>query len=215
MLIITFERARTPKQINNRQNNIMKVTKKILQNESFRKLNFSRISKETKLSRSAIYQYYQNTEEVLANILVIEFQNLNNELKKHHPRQLDNVCTILFDSIKNRVVLLKLLSLNFSIIEDSISNAMFLKLKKQIFLFMSIVKKMLIQSVPFTIDDTQLSEIQYSLLTVMCSIYPVTHDDGNHLALLKRINSNFEKPHYETLLQYNIENIIKSVSVDS
>ncbi|MCK8607156.1 TetR/AcrR family transcriptional regulator [Apilactobacillus ozensis] len=189
----------------------MESAKSILNEQSFRKVNFSSISKKTKLSRSAIYQYYKNPEEILANILMVEFKDLNEQLTKNSPKNVNEMCDKLFQYIKNRRLLLKLLSLNFSIIEDNLSDKIFLNLKDSIFTFLAIVKKMLVQINP-NLKNSQISYVQYSLLTTLSSIYPITHDDGNHLAMIRKVDATFIKPDYKELLEANIKNILSTIA---
>ncbi|GAA6236554.1 TetR/AcrR family transcriptional regulator [Apilactobacillus micheneri] len=188
----------------------MNSAKSILENESFRSITFSNISKKTNLSRPSIYKYYKFPEEILANILSIEFQNLNKEIIKKNPKNIRELSSLLVKKIKDKKLMLKLLSLNFSIIEDNIRKDNFIKLKEQIFKFIDILKRM-IKNINSKIEEEKIFKIQYSILTVLSSIYPITHDDSKHLDLIKTVNPNFNKPDYKELLEYNIFNILKEV----
>ncbi|UQS86877.1 hypothetical protein MOO44_08440 [Nicoliella spurrieriana] len=103
---------------------------------------------------------------------------------------------------------MKLLSINFSIIEDNIRDEPFLAFKKQIFQFMAILQAKLLTVDP-ELNPAEIERIKYSMLTMMAAIYPVTHDDGNHVTLMQQINPKFAKPNYAELLWENIAQIFE------
>ncbi|MBW1605873.1 TetR/AcrR family transcriptional regulator [Lactobacillus sp. Sy-1] len=186
----------------------MNSAKQIIEKESFKSVTFSNIAKLTKLSRPSIYKYYQFPEEILSNILEIEFSAFNDELAALKPTTLAELQTALVSNILKRDLMMKLLAINFSIIEDNIREEPFLAFKQQIFRFMNIIETQ-IKLVTTTMKHSEIERIKYSLLTMMAAIYPVTHDDGNHVALMQNTNPQFYKPDYEELLTENIAQIFK------
>lgn len=78
-----FIRARTENQFQERRNEIINATEKLYRSFSFRQINFARISQETKIARSTIYNYYLNKEEIFLDIIERHYlklaQHIQNE----------------------------------------------------------------------------------------------------------------------------------------
>ena len=78
-----FIRARTEEQFNERRQEIINATKFLYQTYSFREINFSKISEQTKIARSTIYNYYLNKEEIFLDIILEYFLNIRDAIKEN------------------------------------------------------------------------------------------------------------------------------------
>ncbi|MHA8137541.1 hypothetical protein ACYATM_00185 [Lactobacillaceae bacterium Scapto_B20] len=177
----------------------MNAAKQIMETESFKEVTFSNIAKLTKLSRPSIYKYYQFPEEILANILMNELADFNAHLKATNVTKLSDLKNGLMQIILERDLMMELLALNFSIIKHNVRDDIFLLLGNQVAVFKQIINDQLM-AINQGITADQISIVQYALLTMMCSIYPLTHDDSYHVELMQKHNAELIKPSYEKLL---------------
>ncbi|MHA8110236.1 hypothetical protein ACYATP_01785 [Lactobacillaceae bacterium Melli_B4] len=182
----------------------MNAAKQIMVDASFKEVTFSNIAKLTKLSRPSIYKYYQFPEEILANILMNELADFNAQLKALPITERSDLTDGLVRIILKRDLMMELLALNFSIIKHNVRDDIFLLLGNQVAVFKQIINDQLL-NVNHEITPDKVAIVQYALLTMMCSIYPLTHDDSYHVELMQQHNAELIKPSYEKLLTSEVE----------
>ena len=72
---MSFQRARSENQIQDRIQEIIDATSSIYNSVGYEGLNFSAISEYTKFTRPNIYKYFNTKDEILLVILKEEFQS--------------------------------------------------------------------------------------------------------------------------------------------
>ena len=105
-----FIRARTEEQFNERRHEIINATKFLYQTYSFREINFSKISEQTKIARSTIYNYYLNKEEIFLDIILEYFLNIRAAIK-------ENLMNVKFNREQIISKLTKILIDNYDLLE--------------------------------------------------------------------------------------------------
>ncbi len=105
-----FIRARTEEQFNERRQEIINATKFLYQTYSFREINFSKISEQTKIARSTIYNYYLNKEEIFLDIILEYFLNIRDAIK-------ENFLNVKFEREQIVNKLTKILLDNYALLE--------------------------------------------------------------------------------------------------
>lgn len=75
-----FIRARNEEQFKERRKEIIDATEKLYKTFTFRQINFTKISQETNIARSTIYNYYLNKEEIFLDIIEFKFLDMANSV---------------------------------------------------------------------------------------------------------------------------------------
>ena len=75
-----FIRARNEEQFKERRKEIIEATEKLYKTFTFRQINFTKISQETNIARSTIYNYYLNKEEIFLDIIEFKFLDMANSV---------------------------------------------------------------------------------------------------------------------------------------
>ncbi|MDD3745684.1 MAG: TetR family transcriptional regulator [Anaerostipes sp.] len=139
-----FQRARTPEQIENRQNEIILACKEIYEKDGYDAVTIKGISEITSFTRPAIYSYYKTKEEIFLDILKEEFALWHSDLvnrcsmEKNHTRE--QFCTVLSDSLCDRTILLELLAVHLNTIENNTRLERLVEFKKTVYQFLDAFK---------------------------------------------------------------------------
>ncbi|MDD3338085.1 MAG: TetR family transcriptional regulator [Lachnospiraceae bacterium] len=139
-----FQRARTPEQIENRQNEIILACKEIYEKDGYDAVTMKGISEMTSFTRPAIYGYYKTKEEIFMDILKEEFSLWSEDFQKRCQRTNDNsretFCSLLADSMCDRTVLLELLSVHLNTMENNTRLERLVEFKKTVYQFFDILR---------------------------------------------------------------------------
>lgn len=120
-----FKRARNDEQIANRQDEIINACYSLYSNGKYDDITFGKISEMTSISRPSIYNYYITREEILLDVLEKEYfkwyDNLKNSFDKNIRLNKKDLCDLLVNSFDGFDTFLRLLSIQYSIIEKNCS----------------------------------------------------------------------------------------------
>lgn len=132
-----FQRARTPEQIEDRQNEIIHACKKIYREEGYEEVSLKRISEMTSFTRPAIYGYYKTKEEIFLDILKNEFalwkEDLEHRCTETTEYTREQFCKMIADSMCDRTVLLELLAVHLNTIENNTRLERLVAFKKTVY----------------------------------------------------------------------------------
>ena len=81
-----FQRARTEDQIAGRQKEIIAACDAIYREKGYAAAHFKAISGITSISRPSIYNYYKTKEEIFLDVLKLDYQKWEKELKAHYKK---------------------------------------------------------------------------------------------------------------------------------
>lgn len=139
-----FQRARTPEQIENRQNEILFACNEIYKKNGYDAVTIKGISEMTSFTRPAIYSYYKTKEEIFMDILKEEFSLLSEDFQRRCQKTNDYsrelFCSILADSMCDRTTLLELLSVHLNTMENNTRLERLVEFKKTVYQFFDILQ---------------------------------------------------------------------------
>ena len=172
---MNFQRARTQKQIETRQNEIMYACKKIYLDEGYEEVTLKKIAEITSFTRPAIYSYYKTKEEIFLDILKEEFANWQIGLLKNCNDVIDytreQFCVALANSMCDRTTLLELLAVHLNTIENNTSLERLVEFKKTVYQFFDTLKQELEKFFP-NIQTSDKEEFFDIFITYINGLYP-------------------------------------------
>lgn len=116
-----FKRARTEEQIAARHREIVSACSSLYLEGGFDAVNFKAISERTSVSRPALYNYYNTKEEVLLDMIQVDFDDWNDTLTSEFESQdsmtRDQFCRFITDTLSDRPLMLEFLSRHLSMLE--------------------------------------------------------------------------------------------------
>ncbi len=157
---------------NARREEIINACKELYKTMSFKEITIKEIASYTSFTRPSIYNYFETKEEIFLAILqkeyelwVEELQRVTDENKELNKEQ---IASALANSLKNRDLLLKLMSMNHYDMEANSRMESLVEFKKAYGSSMNAVENLLKKFCP----DIDISSFIYSYFPFIYGIYP-------------------------------------------
>lgn len=130
---MSFQRARTKAQINNRRDEILYACDYIYEIGGYDAVTIKAIAEQTSFSRPSIYTYFSTKEEIILGLLQKEYENWNEDLQNAFFTQTnktkEHFCNLLTDSLMKHEKLMRLQNNALTIIENSASDKKLVEFK--------------------------------------------------------------------------------------
>lgn len=215
---MTFQRARTEDQINNRIIEIVKAASDILDSVGYDDLTFTKISELTKFTRPNIYKYFKTKDEILLIIIENEFKlfvdSLISSFKLNRIYSIKESAEILTDRLIDHKRLIELYSV-LSLIEKNVSLESLASFKSKLHKEQTRLLQLLAQLFPKASEES-INELFYFQLTLAFGFYPSTkleciQKEALELAGITYNPPNFRESYMKAIYQlmYCLENEIK------
>lgn len=167
-----YLRARTKEQIDERKKEILDAMDSLYLKKELSSIYLKDISEMTHISRTAIYYYYKNKEEILLDSLYNHFIKLDDSLSTLLTKNLNK--EELIDSISSifeeNIIILKIMSSNLEDIERSTTLENLITLKTEFKRFQTTFK-LLVNKINPTLDE---NSILTTFIIMMYGYYPVS-----------------------------------------
>ena len=209
-----FKRARNDEQIANRQEEIINACYSLYSNGKYDDITFGKISEMTSISRPSIYNYYITREEILLDVLEKEYFKWYENLKKNFDENIrlnkKDLCNLLTNSFDEFDIFLRLLSIQYSIIEKNCSFEKLTQFKmntQEIF-------KLLESTVGKTFPRSSLESRSTFVLMIFSAIgnfYEMCNPNETSLKAMKIANREYKLPNFKELYTRYIETLISNL----
>lgn len=160
-----------------RREEIIDACAKLYETMGFKDVTIKEIGKVTSFTRTSIYNYFQTKEEIFLALIGREFSRWGEALAAAQAAcpvpDRAQVAEILADTLSERVLLLKILSMNMFEIEEKSSLEQLIGFKKAFCGTVDQLERMLAQMTP-PLDADGRKAFLYSFLPFMYGIYPYT-----------------------------------------
>lgn len=196
---MSFQRARSENQIQDRIQEIIDATSSIYNSVGYEGLNFSTISEYTKFTRPNIYKYFKTKDEILLIILKEEFQSFISSLIKSFKinklYSLYEISEIWADTLIKHGRLLDIYSILFTTIEKNVSVESLSEFKKEMVAIQFQLTDLIVQLFPNANNDNIINFI-YSELTLACGLYPMSKLSNLQMEAIKLSASGYTPPDF-------------------
>ncbi len=175
---MNFQRARTENQIASRQAEIVQACDVLYSKKGYEDVTLKAISEATSISRPTIYNYYKTKEEILLDLLKIEYLSWYKALKLHFEKTAsmtnEEYCRFLCDSLADREKFLKLQSVHYISIEKNCSLEKLIQFKKEIHPLLQLLQESIIKYFP-SVSDRDNDNFRFLFFALIQGTYSLTH----------------------------------------
>lgn len=208
-----FRRARNEEQIANRQTEIIDACYSLCLNSSYDDITFGKISEITSISRPSIYNYYLTREEILLDVLEREyfrwFKKFKDNCTENTRVNKSDFCDLLVNSFKDFVVFLKLLSIQYSVIEKNCSFEKLTQFKMSTQEILNFLESMVSKTFP-RLDSNLRNTSILMLFSFIGSIYEMCNPNEIQVKAMKVANREYNMPVFEDLSRKYIETLFSN-----
>ena len=167
----------SPELTNARKEEIINACKLLYKDMSFKDITIMKIADATSFSRASIYNYFETKEEIFLAILQKEYELWVAKLKditdSNDHMTKDGIAKVLADTLAERKLLLKLLSMNLYDMEENSREERLCDFKIAYGNSLHAVDDLL-QKFCHDMDETARREFLYSFFPFVYGIYPYT-----------------------------------------
>ena len=209
-----FKRARNDEQIANRQEEIINACYSLYSNGKYDDITFGKISKMTSISRPSIYNYYITREEILLDVLEKEyfkwFENLKNSFDENTRLNKKDLCDLLINSFDGFDIFLRLLSIQYSIIEKSCSFEKLTQFKMNTLSILKALENIVVKTFPRS-SAKDRSTFVLTVFSAVGSFYEMCNSNETQLKAMKVANREYRLPNFKDLYSKYIETLIANL----
>lgn len=168
-----YLRARTKEQFDERKKEILNAMDTLYLNKELNSIYLKDISEMTRITRTAIYFYYNSKEEILLDSLYNHFIELDDGLELLVDKALtkDEIINSIAKLLEQNIIILKIMSCNLEDIERSTTLENLIVLKTELKRFQTSFKK-LIKKCNCESDENIVTA---SFITMMYGYYPIAY----------------------------------------
>lgn len=206
-----FKRARNDVQIANRQEEIINACYSLYLNGKYDDITFGKISEITSISRPSIYNYYITKEEILLDVLEKEYfrwyENFKNSFDENIRLSKRDLCDLLVNSFDRFDIFLRLLSIQYNIIEKNCSFEKLTQFKMNIQQVINSLELLVGKVFPRSNIDSR-SEFILAMFSVVGILYEICNPNEIQSKAMKVANREYKLPNFKKLYSKYIESLI-------
>ena len=209
-----FKRARNDEQISNRQDEIINACYSLYLNGKYDDITFGKISEMTSISRPSIYNYYITREEILLDVLEREYfkwyDNFKNSFDENIRLNKKELSEILINSFNNCDIFLRLISIQYSIIEKNCSFEKLTQFKMNTQSIFKSLETVVGKTFSRSTNDAR-STFVLMLFSTLGSFYEMCNPNETEIKAMKIATRDYKLPKFEDLLSKHIETLIETL----
>lgn len=179
---------------NARREEIINACALLYKTKSFKDISMKEIGEVTSFTRTSIYNYFQNKEEIFLALLQREYEHWNvrlRQIREEHEKMMPTeFASVIAYSLEERKLLLKLMSMNHYDMEENSRIEKIIEMKVAYGQSMTEVRTCLEKFFPqMTIQDKQ--DFIFSFFPFMFGIYPYTVVSEKQKEAMKQAKVNY------------------------
>ena len=209
-----FKRARNDEQVANRQEEIINACYSLYLNGKYDDITFGKISEMTSISRPSIYNYYITREEILLDVLEKEYfkwyENFKNQFDENTRLNKKDLYNILINSFDGFDIFLKLLSIQYSIIEKNCSFEKLTQFKMNTQQILNWLESIIGKTFPRSSIENRSSFV-FLLFSAIGNFYEMCNQNETQHKAMKIANREYALPDFKELYSKYIETLISNL----
>ena len=207
-----FKRARNDEQIANRQEEIVNACYSLYSNGNYDNITFGKISEITSISRPSIYNYYITREEILLDVLEKEYFKWYENFKKQFDENVRlnkaELKELLVNSFNEFIIFLRLLSIQYSIIEKNCSFEKLTQFKMNTQSVLKSLEGVVGKTFPRSTSDAR-STFVLMIFSTLGSIYEMCNPNETEIKAMKIATRDYKLPEFKELATKYIDTLIE------
>ena len=162
---------------NARREEIIAACRKLYETMSFKEITLKEIGQLTTFTRTSIYNYFETKEEIFLALLQREYDAFTEDLDRlcesREELSLDELASLLAHALENRMLLLKLLSMNLYDMEANSRMERLIEFKASYGAWKDAVDRCLQKFCP-GLEEQGRQDFLYAFLPFVYGLYPYT-----------------------------------------
>lgn len=208
-----FQRARTKKQIEERQLDIINACDTLFDEGDYENVNIKAISEITTLTRSAIYTYYKTKDEILLDLLGYELADWKEELlvwcgetapldAEEFGRQFTNI-------VMKREKMVRHYCLLFTLLERNSRLEKLVEFKQKAIPAAGAVVQCIMTNFPHY-SQQEAAAIAEQMIALVIGLYPVAHLTLIQKEAIAISKTGYAEPDFESTCRKGICSLVKN-----
>lgn len=199
---------------NSRKNEIINAFEELYQTMRFRNISMREIGEKTSMTRSSIYNYFQNKEEIFLALIAREFQSWCDalqEIANHDSMSLNEFAESIASSLQERRYFLKLISWNHYELEENSRTECLAEVQQVTYNAMQTIMRCLDKFFP-TMTETAKKEFQQHFFIFLYGIDSCTNNTDYQKKAMEYIHiPNFPIQVYDAVYTFIIHYLKQEV----
>lgn len=179
---------------NARREEIINACEKLYETMSFKEVTIKEIGQATTFTRTSIYNYFQTKEEIFLALIEREFTRWNDALEAALAQapvfSRETLAELLADTLSERMLMLKILSMNMFDIEAHSRLECLIDFKRAFARSFALVDALLQKGEP-ALNDSARQAFIYAFFPFMYGIYPYTQTTEKQRVAVLTIGFDF------------------------
>ena len=180
-------------------------------NGKYDDITFGKISEMTSISRPSIYNYYITKEEILLDVLEKEYlkwyENFKNSFNENFRLTKKDLSNLLINSFNNCNIFLRLLAIQYSIIEKNCSFEKLTQFKMNTQTILNSIESVVAKTFPRSTPNNRSTFIS-ALFSSIGNLYEMCNSGDTQLKAMKIANREYQLPNFKDLSTLYIETLI-------
>ena len=209
-----FKRARNDEQIANRQEEIINACYLLYKNGKYDDITFGNISKMTSISRPSIYNYYITREEILLDVLEKEYfkwyENFKKQFNENIRLNKSELKELLINSFNKFDTFLRLLSIQYSIIEKNCSFEKLTQFKMNTQSILKSIEIVVGKTLPRSTQNAR-STFVLMIFSTLGNLYEMCNPSDTSIKAMKISTRDYKLPEFQELATKYIDTLIETL----
>jgi AcrR family transcriptional regulator len=206
-------RARSEKQKEKRVHEIVDATARLYFKTDYEDITFASIAKEANFTRSNLYKYFRNKEEIFLEFIKYDLSEWRKDICfKLKKKKLTSrgFASLWVETILGHERLIELFTILFSSIEKKSSLENLISFKKKIFEETELLIENLLAMFPDRAPGDVLDFI-YAQFSLSIGIYPMLNMSENQMEAIKRAGSAIDQAYYRKVFVNAMESLVEKM----
>jgi AcrR family transcriptional regulator len=213
---MTWERARSEEQKKIRINEILAATAKLYDSHDYENITFAAIAKEADFTRSNLYKYFTNKEEIFLELLIIDIKEWRKDLLKVSENKKISIALFASSWVKLQVKhkrMGKLYTILYTFLEKKASLESLIHFKKAIMKEFTSVIKALIHAFP-ALTEEKAMKLLLSILALSTGTYPLFNQTEKQLKAMNSMKIKHDQRYYKEVYEDAVTILIQGIIKD-
>ena len=210
---MTWKRARSREQKEQRITEIVDATARLYEKHSFENITFALIAEEAKFTRSNLYKYFNTKEEVFLELIkhdIVQWRKEVVDTFKNRHSSIKEFSTMWVDIQIKHKRMIELLTILFTTLEKNSSLQSLISFKKKTQEEFGLIEEVLMDIMPsFTLET--MYEFLFSQLALAIGTYPMLNLTEAQKEAMDTVGMISDLQFYKTVYSNSIEYLIQGL----
>lgn len=213
---MTWERARSDEQIEYRINEIVDATARLYETHRFEEITFAMIGKEANFTRSNLYRYFKNKEEIFLALLGHDIGRWRDDVLANFGEEALPVADFAVqwtNLLLQHKRMIGLFTILYTLLEPNASLEALTKFKQKMMADLGAIIEVLMQSLPIPSEDAA-AEFLFTHSALAFGLYPMLALTVKQKEAMAVVGMDSDPDSFQAMLARSIESLLRGLISD-